>query len=381
MIFKINEFFLKNQKINFRMIGIQNINNLCDNYLNFLNKSENYFDYIKKFNEAEKVCEFLIKCGIEYLSKMNIFDYIFGENIHEGVIQRSYLILSLSYKTKIFNSNHIQILWNLSQTKYQSISNAIISLFGYLLPQFSEEDCNSILTIVDKMPLKEVNEITLKLLENFFVGNLRHELLLKILFKFSNELSYEKGLDRNIIQKSRFILVRLLMNQNYVQDLFKHIKRSIFHLHKFYLFDTYYQSILHIFDHLANPENQKIFDNLKFDIEIKSFNMLIAYLDAKFKLFPVFMNLLIKVIKLFKYFYLVSTTILQEIEKGNFDYGHLLDIDNLYSQFIVYDQKIMNFSYNLSDDNKNSEKNNIDNNMDIDSSNSKISDSENDGYK
>jgi hypothetical protein len=147
------------------------------------------------------------------------------------------------------------------------------------------------------------------------------------------------------------------MNKNYAQDLYKHIKRSIFHIHKFYLFDTYYQSILHILDYLASSENQKIFDNLKFDIEIKSFNMLIAYLDAKFKLFPVFMNLLIKVIKLFKYFYLVSTTILQEIEKGNFDYGHLLDIDNLYSQFIVYDQKIMNFSYNLSDDNKNSEKN------------------------
>ena len=133
MIFRINEFFLKNQKINFRMIGIQNINNLCDNYYNFLNKTGHYFDYMLKFNEAEKVCEFLIKCGIEYMSEMNIFDYIFGENIHEGVIQRSYFILSLSYKTKIFNSNHIQILWNLSQTKYQSISNAIIALFGVIV--------------------------------------------------------------------------------------------------------------------------------------------------------------------------------------------------------------------------------------------------------
>ena len=380
MIFRINEFFLKNQKINFRMIGIQNINNLCDNYFNFLNKSGHYFDYMLKFNEAEKVCEFLIKCGKEYMSKMNIFNYIFGENIHEGVIQRSYYILSLSYKTKIFNSNHIQILWNLSQTKYQSISNAIISLFGYLLPQFSEEDCNSILTIVDKMPLKEVNEITLKLLENFFVGNLRHELLLNILFKFSNELSSEKGLDRNIIQKSRFILVRLLMNKNYVQDLFKHIKRSIFHLHKFYLFDTYYQSILQILDYLANPENQKIFDSLKFDIEIKSFNMLIVYLDEKFKLFPVFMNLLIKVIKLFNFFYLISTNILGEIEKGNFEYGHLLNIDNLYSQFVIYDQNTMNFSYNLSNDNKDITKNNIENNMDIDASNNNIIESETDGY-
>jgi hypothetical protein len=32
------------------MIGIQNINNLCDNYLHFLNKSGHYSDYIKKFD-------------------------------------------------------------------------------------------------------------------------------------------------------------------------------------------------------------------------------------------------------------------------------------------------------------------------------------------
>ena len=143
---------------------------------------------LKKHDDAEKIYNFLIEQGIEYLTKMKIFDYIFGENIHEGLIQRSYPIVSLMYKNKVFDSFHIKILWNLSQTKYQSISNAIISLFGDLLPEFSIEDCNSILKIVDKMPLKEVNDITLKLLENFFKGNMRLELLLNILFKFSNEL-------------------------------------------------------------------------------------------------------------------------------------------------------------------------------------------------
>ena len=168
LVFRVNEILLKNQKINVRMNGMQNISNLYDNYLKFINKATDYMDYIKKYDDAEKISDFLIKIGITYLAKIKIFDLIFGENIHEGVIQRSFLTLSLLYKFKVFDSSHIQILWNLSQTKYQSISNAIISLFGNLLPEFSIDDCNSILKIVDKMPFKEVNDTTLKLLENFF---------------------------------------------------------------------------------------------------------------------------------------------------------------------------------------------------------------------
>ena len=368
MVFRINECFIKHQKINLRMVGIQNINNLCDNYVNFLNKSGNYVDYMKRYDHADKIYEFLIKIGIDYLAKMNIFDIIFGENIHEGVIQRSYYILSLLYKTKVFNSSHIRILWNLSQTKYQSISNAIISLFGRLLPEFSIEDCKSILTIVDKMQFKEVNDITLKLLENFFHGNIRHELLLNILFKFSNELSYVQGLDRNIIHKSRVILVRLLMNKNYIQDLFKYIKRSIFHIHKFYLFDTYYITLNQILDFLANPKNQEIYNNFAFESKLQNFNMLINYLDDKFKLFPILMNHIIKIIKLFAYFYTASLKIMEELNKGNFDYDNLFDIDNLYSEYVVFNEGNMNFSYSLeNNNNKNEIKENVD--MDLSSNN------------
>ena len=86
------------------------------------------------------------------------------------------------------------------------------------------------------MPFKEVNDTTLKLLENFFKGNIRRELLLNILFKFSNQLSYEQGLDKNIIFKSRSILIRLLKNSNYSQDLFNYIKKCIFHIQSILIF-------------------------------------------------------------------------------------------------------------------------------------------------
>ena len=366
IVFRFNEHLLKNPKINIRMSGMQYIGFLCNEYLKFGNMTALYYDFLKKHDDAEKIYNFLIEQGIEYLTKMKIFDYIFGENIHEGLIQRSYPIVSLMYKNKVFDSFHIQILWNLSQTKYQSISNAIISLFGDLLPEFSIEDCNSILKIVDKMPLKEVNDITLKLLENFFKGNMRLELLLNILFKFSNELSCEKGLDQNIIFKSRSILMRLLMNKYYHEDLLKYIKRSIFHIHKFYLFDTYFSTLSQILEYLANSANQAIYTNFKFEIEIKNFETLISYLDDKYKLFPILMNYLIKIIQLFEFFYTVSIKILEQLNNGNFDYDNLFNIDFLYSEYISYRESNLNFKYNLG---RNNIENNNKNGMDIEFNN------------
>ena len=364
VVFRLNENYLKHQKINTRMTGIQFVSNLCDNYLNFANKTGNYYEYKSKYENAEKTVQFLVKMGIEYLAKINIFDIIFGENIHEGMIQRSYSILSLLYKAKVFNSSHIQILWNLSQTKYQSISTAIISLFGHLLPEFSNEDCNSILTIVDKMKFKEVNDITLKLLENFFHGNTRHELLLNILFKFSNELSYEQGLDKNIIHKSRAILMRLLMNKNYLKDLFEYIKKGLFYIHKFYLPDTYLSVFQQIFDFLENQKDQKIYENFN-QFDIKNFFMFVSFWDNNYKLFPILMNYLLKIFQIFTFFYSISIKIINEINQGNFDYDNLLNIDTLYSEYIVFCEGFMNFNYSLIDNNKNIE-DKKDDSMDID---------------
>ena len=361
-IFRVNIFFLKHQKINLRMTGMYYISNLCNTYLGHDNSSNYYF---QKYEDGPKIFEFMIKCGIDYLDKIKIFDLIFGENIHEGVIQRCYGTLSFLYKYKIFNSSHIKILWNLSQTKYQSISNAIIALFGDLLPEFSLEDCNSVLTVVDKMKFKEVNETTLKLLENFFKGDIRRELLLKILFKFSNELSYEQGLDKNIIFKSRAILVRLLINKNYTKDLFKYIKKCIFHIKKFYLVDTYLSTLTQILDYLSHQNNQNIYTN--FGPNIQNFNMLISYLDENLNLFPIHMNYLVKIIQLFKFFYQISAKILNEINNGNFEYESLFNVNMLYSEYIVFSQKCMNFSYNLVSSNVQK-----DNEMDIELNNNNI---------
>ena len=366
-IFTINAFrfienLLKNQKIARKTIGMQYCSYICGFYNNFY-KGFGY--YKQRFNDSEKIYAFITKNTALYLDKIKIFEIIFGENIHEALIQRSYEVLNLLYKNKLFSSEQIKILWNLSQTKYQSISNSIITLFGQLLPEFSNEDCNSILNIVLKMNYKDVSETTLKLLENFFNGNERRELLLIILFNFSNELSYEQGLEKNIILRSREILVRLLFNKHYYNDLIMYIKNCISNINKFYLFDTYSSTLTRIFDEFDNfQKNQKneareIYK--KIDSKIDTFGMMISYLDEKYKLFPIYINSLISTIKLFKFFEVESGNIVNQIEQGNFNWDELLNIDSLLNSYKKFIKNNMNFHYNL-----NSANNQDENIMDID---------------
>ena len=391
-VLKISEYFLKDQKINMRIEGICLASELCQLLKNFCLK---YKEYRRKYNDIEKIYNYILNNTVLYLNKINIINLIFGENIHEGVVQRAYSVISFLYKFKSFNSNQIKFLWNLSQTKYQSISNCIITLFGQLLPEFSSDDCNNILNIVCKMDYKEVNEITLKLLENFFVVNERREILLNILFKFSNELSYEKGLEKNIIIRSREILVKLLFNINYHQDLIKYIKDCIFHLQQFNLVDTYSSTLSQILDEfnnirnrntqnddLGNLLNTRLSDILKdpdklktiqindskdsnelykkFDNKIENFGMFISYLDDNYKLFPIYMNCLIKIIKIFKFFYCISLDKINQISFGNFDYDQLLNIELLYNNYRNFMKEHMNFCYNLNFNNNNHDHNNMD---------------------
>ena len=352
-IFKFCEYYLKDQKINIRICAIQIADIICDIYNKFYNR---YDEYKKKYNDINKTYNFAVNCAIFYLNKIKIFDLIFGENIHEGLIQRAYPILSFLYRNKSFNSMQIQAIWNLSKTKYQSISNSIITLFGQLLPEFSNEDCNSILNIVSKMNFKEVNETTLKLLENFFVSNQRSELLLNILFKFSNELSYEKGLEKNIIFKSREILVKLLFNKNYIEDLIKYIKICLFYIKNFYLVNTYSSTLSRILDEFDNIKNehQKLKDIYnKLDKNIQDFGMMITYLDEKYKIFPKFLNYLLKIIKIYKFCFVVSLNIMDQISQGNFDYEQFLNIDNLYNDYKEFVKQNLNFFCdNINDENR-----------------------------
>ena len=105
------------------------------------------------------------------------------------------------------------------------------------------------------------------------------------------------------------------------------------------------------------------FININFGVPIKNFSELISYLDEKYKLFPIYMNYLVKIIQLFKFFCEVSVKILNEIYIGNFDFESLFNADNLYFEYIVFIQNNMNFQYNNYENDMNIETNNNNDNF------------------
>ena len=322
----IAENYLSKQKLESRIYGLNLITQLTEAFKHENNSAEN----------ANKL-SFVKDSIIKYMTKMNIYNRIFGENIHEALVHRAYNLLSFLYKNKAFNKEQIKHLWILSQDKYQTISDNIIELFGKLLPEFSIDDSNEILKIVSEMNLSEVNEVTLKLLENFFNSKEKNEKLYKILFKFSDELTLNEGLNKNIISKSRNILVKLLFNQSYTKDLINTIKKCIFNIGKNYLVNTSLSILKLIIDEFHRNENSQevriIFSEI--NPNIFSLELLIKFLEKKGNLFSVLFTIILDNIFLIQ-FLLEETKNFNHLLNNNDNFNSELSIklDEMYKKFI-----------------------------------------------
>ena len=330
---KIGEFYLRQQKLESRIYGLVCIKQLIDIIDNF-NMNPN--------DKNAKIYSYVKDCVVKYMTKINIYKLIFGENIHEALVPRAYFLLSFLYKNKEFKPEQIKHLWNLSQDKYQTISDSIIALFGKLLPEFSTIDSNAILKIVSEMNLSEVNEVTLKLLENFFNSNEKNERLYNILYKLSDELTLNEGLSKNIILKSRTILVKLLFNQNYTKDLINIIKKCIFNIGKNYLVNTSLSLLKLIVEEFQKnqglPEVKKIF--MEINPNIHNIELLIQYLDKKGQLFSVLFANMLDNAKLIQFLLEETKNIKQIINnKENFDSELTLKLDEMYKKFIDPENK------------------------------------------
>ena len=329
-IFKVFEFFLKHQKLELRIFGIEKFTYIVNSYDKMPDKH--------KYNDIERVFEFTKQKFIKFLVKINIFDLIFGENIHEAIIGRSYHVLSFLYKYKSFTAEQISLLWKISQSKYQSIGNDIIILFGKLLPEFSKEDCNNILLTVYNMNYNEVNEITLKLLENFYFSKEKHETLLHILFKYSNELCSKYGLSYAFIDKSRNILVKLLTNPLYKEDFIKCIKNCLFCLDNNYLLSTHLTILNKIMNELSEikKKNQNQNQNNIANETIMSISAMILSLNDQLSMYNILINHLMKIKQFFIFLAEESLRLGKLISAGNFDFDSLLNADKLAIKFQGY---------------------------------------------
>ena len=322
----IAENYLRQQKLESRVYGLNLISQMIEAF-----KDEN--------NEPEYANKLLFvkKSIINYINKINIFSLIFEENIHEALVPRTYNLLSFLYKNKSFSKEQIKHLWMLSQDKYQTISDSIIELFGKLLPEFSMDDSNEILKIVSEMNLSDVNEVTLKLLENFFNSKERNENLYKILYKFSDELTLNEGLNKNIIIKSRTILVKLLFNQIYIKDLINIIKKCIFNIGKNYLINTSLSVLKLIIEEFHRNENLPDVRKILAEINpnIHSLELLIKFLDKKGSLFPVLFTSILDNAYLIQFLLEESKGLNQLINNNdNFDSELPKKLDDMYKRYI-----------------------------------------------
>ena len=295
-------------------------------------------DLKKTYYSPKNVYEYTKKKFISFLEKLNIFELIFGENIHEALIERSNDIIVFLYKNNIFKKEQISFLWKISKSKSQSINSSIITLLSRILPEFSNEDGDIILKEISSIPLKEVNDTTMKLLENFFVSDNRNENLLNILFKYSNELSFNEGLSENIINKSRNILVKILFNKEYKNDLFHFMKNCLFGLSNNYLINTHRNILIEIINEFnKNEKDENTLEIFKLiDGSISNFQNLIKFLDEKFFFFTLLMENLF-FIKKFLIFLVEEGISIKKIfdeDISNFNEKNELDIEKIMNKYI-----------------------------------------------
>ena len=332
-IFSLYELLLKQQKLEFRILAMDSFNILV-NYYKIFDED----DLKKTYYSPKNVYEYTKKKFISFLEKLNIFELIFGENIHEALIERSNDIIVFLYKNNIFKKEQISFLWKISKSKSQSINSSIITLLSRILPEFSNEDGDIILKEISSIPLKEVNDTTMKLLENFFVSDNRNENLLNILFKYSNELSFNEGLSENIINKSRNILVKILFNKEYKNDLFHFMKNCLFGLSNNYLINTHRNILIEIINEFnKNEKDENTLEIFKLiDGSISNFQNLIKFLDEKF----LFFNLLMENLFFVKKFLIflaeegISIKKIFDEDISNFNEKNELDIEKIMNKYI-----------------------------------------------
>ena len=283
---KIAQRCLNINNLEKRIIGITLINELC----NLIYEIENKISMYCQIQNFIPLLKMKTNITIDFLvNTMRIYDIIFGENIHEAVISKSSFILKFLYKKGKFDTEHIMSLWKLSQEKHQSISESILNVLRDLIPIFSIEHCSFIITMINTMSLKEINEATLNLLENVgdnLTSNEQKENFIKVLFKLSNENENDNGLAINIILKTRMITSKILLKQNFRNFLLKIIKKCIYNIGSYRMLNTYMNILWMILAGIKN--NNNINDNIyatAFNNEaVTDFVSMMKFLDEKYSL-------------------------------------------------------------------------------------------------
>jgi ubiquitin C-terminal hydrolase len=150
---------LVNEKMEEANQNIQNIQNNQNNQNNTNNN--NLLPFLGHYTKLKK------NHVLAFLEKIEIFKIIFGENIHEAILKQSSTILKFLYINDKLTFDQIDYLWKTAGDKHEAISASILNIFSDVISYFSIDHAMHILKIINETPFKEVNDVTIKILDSF----------------------------------------------------------------------------------------------------------------------------------------------------------------------------------------------------------------------
>ena len=349
---------LKSNNLEKRVIGIKYLSDLCS----YINNTQ----YYSQFENYKEIIGLKKEYFLEFLYKIDFYNLILGENIHEAILSRASPIFVFLYKNNKLTSEDIVNLCKFYQEKHQSIGESILRVFSELIHVFSNEHSNFVLKIISDMNYKDINDNTLKILENFNLVNIRNENLLRILFKFSNENSYYNGLGINIILKCRNLLCNILLKDEYRNDLVKFVKKCIFGIGCNNIVNTYLYLLNILLTNIKLNDKKEIYQ--AFNGNIEDYNDLIKYLDTKLTLTSTILYSLIDIKKEILFFSSEIDNIQKNIINRKNDEENILNVNDIMND---YDEH----RFNLENDNSNP--NNIRINQEVHNQNNNINNNQN----
>jgi hypothetical protein len=105
-----------------KVLAIRSLSDLIILILQHEKSSEKTLQGFSDPAEFLKLVKFKKTIVLNWLEKINIFDIIFGENIHEAILKKSSSVLIFLYINKKLPFEKIDYIWKMAQEKHEAIS-------------------------------------------------------------------------------------------------------------------------------------------------------------------------------------------------------------------------------------------------------------------
>lgn len=130
-------FLLNSNNLEKKVLAIRSLSDLIILILQHEKSTEKTLKGFLDPMEFLKLIKFKKSIVLNWLEKINIFDIIFGENIHEAILKKSSSILIFLYMNNTLSFEKIDYIWKMAQEKHEAISASIQTIFSELISYLS----------------------------------------------------------------------------------------------------------------------------------------------------------------------------------------------------------------------------------------------------